>query len=263
MRLPQFADDNLSFNLKTLKMRNTAIDQNKRRKFKSSAGNEKMEKTKTNIPKINAEESVGPISLSEEQPTTPTPASASASLLKPCPLATTPATPLGTIVDMQGSISQTPKPSQMSNTVISSDEMSTEIVSPEESCNSVSGSTDSISIPQIQSQDVENKDYINSMGIRFTPQNDNEQMLPVLVPYGLPCILELFRFLISLCNPLDKQNTDMMTHMGLTLLTVILEVAADSIGKYDSLVSLVKDDLCKNLFSVSILKMILLKYIKQ
>lgn len=72
-----------------------------------------------------------------------------------------------------------------------------------------------------------------------------------LIPYGLPCIRELLRFLISLCNPLDKQNTDAMIHMGLSLLTIALEVSADSIGKYDTLLELVKDDLCRNVFAVS------------
>lgn len=72
-----------------------------------------------------------------------------------------------------------------------------------------------------------------------------------LIPYGMPCIRELLRFLISLCNPLDKQNTDAMIHMGLSLLTIALEVGADSIGKHDTLLEMVKDDLCKNLFAVS------------
>lgn len=73
-----------------------------------------------------------------------------------------------------------------------------------------------------------------------------------LLPYGLPCIQELLRFLITLINPLDKQNTDAMIHMGLNLLTIALEVGADSIGKYDTLLEMVKDGLCRNLFSVSI-----------
>lgn len=67
----------------------------------------------------------------------------------------------------------------------------------------------------------------------------------------MPCIRELLRFLISLCNPLDKQNTDAMIHMGLSLLTIALEVGADSIGKHDILLQMVKDDMCKNLFAVS------------
>lgn len=42
-----------------------------------------------------------------------------------------------------------------------------------------------------------------------------------------------------------------MIHMGLSLLTIALEIGADSIGKYDSLLEMVKDDLCRNLFAVS------------
>ena len=51
-----------------------------------------------------------------------------------------------------------------------------------------------------------------------------------LVPYGLPCVRELFCFLMSLTNPLDRQNTDVMVHMGLSLLTVALEAGADHIS---------------------------------
>lgn len=72
-----------------------------------------------------------------------------------------------------------------------------------------------------------------------------------LVPYGIEFICELFRFLISLCNPTDKQNSEKKLHIGLTLLTVALEVGADSIGQYQTLLTLVKDDLCKNMFCVS------------
>ena len=72
-----------------------------------------------------------------------------------------------------------------------------------------------------------------------------------LVPYGLPCVRELFRFLMSLTNPLDRQNTDVMVHMGLSLLTVALEAGADHISKFNSLLYLIKDDMCKNLFFVS------------
>lgn len=49
---------------------------------------------------------------------------------------------------------------------------------------------------------------------------------------------------------MDKQNTEVMIHVGLTLLTCAFEVGADSIGKYSTLLALVKDDLCRNLFSV-------------
>lgn len=72
-----------------------------------------------------------------------------------------------------------------------------------------------------------------------------------LIPYGLPCVRELFRFLVSLINPLDRHNTDVMIHMGLSLLTVALESGADSIRTFKSLLYLVKDEMCRNLFTVS------------
>lgn len=71
-----------------------------------------------------------------------------------------------------------------------------------------------------------------------------------LVPYGLPCIRELFRFLISLTNPHDRHNSEVMIHMGLQLLTVALESAP--IANYQSLLGLVKEELCRHLFQVSL-----------
>ena len=72
------------------------------------------------------------------------------------------------------------------------------------------------------------------------------------MPYGLPSIRELFRFLISIMNPNDKQNSEEMSHMGIYLLTVALETAADHLPKYASLMSLVKNELCFNLFRVGL-----------
>ena len=73
------------------------------------------------------------------------------------------------------------------------------------------------------------------------------------VPYSLPCVRELLRFLVSLTSPIDGHNTDVMIHMGLSLLTIALESGADHIASFKSLLSLVKDDMCKNLFFVCIL----------
>lgn len=95
-------------------------------------------------------------------------------------------------------------------------------------------------------KDIVNEDYINSVGIRFTNSE-----LETYTPYGIPCIRELFRFLISLCNPLDVQNTDSIIQIALNLLTVVFEVASDNIGNFYSLIALVKDELCRSLFSVS------------
>ncbi|KAK2588991.1 hypothetical protein KPH14_001840 [Odynerus spinipes] len=84
------------------------------------------------------------------------------------------------------------------------------------------------------------EEYVNTQGVRFMP-------LQQLAPYGALCVRELFRFLVSLCSPLDKQNNEIMIHLGLNLLQVALEVAADALSNFQSLLSLAKDDLCRNL----------------
>ncbi|XP_078316966.1 Golgi-specific brefeldin A-resistance guanine nucleotide exchange factor 1-like isoform X2 [Crassostrea virginica] len=91
-------------------------------------------------------------------------------------------------------------------------------------------------------------EIVNQQGVRFTPHHHQREGSGPLLPYGLPCVRELFRFLISLTNPLDRHNTDVMIHMGLSLLTVALESGADHIGRYNSLLYLVKDEMCRHLF---------------
>ncbi|XP_017767139.1 PREDICTED: Golgi-specific brefeldin A-resistance guanine nucleotide exchange factor 1 [Eufriesea mexicana] len=84
------------------------------------------------------------------------------------------------------------------------------------------------------------EEYVNAQGVRFMPHQQ-------LAPYGALCVRELFRFLVSLCCPHDKQNNEVMTHLGLSLLQVALEIAADYLSNFPSLLVLVKDDLCRNL----------------
>ncbi|XP_056018280.1 Golgi-specific brefeldin A-resistance guanine nucleotide exchange factor 1-like isoform X3 [Ostrea edulis] len=91
-------------------------------------------------------------------------------------------------------------------------------------------------------------EIVNPQGVRFTPHHQSKEGSGPLLPYGLPCVRELFRFLISLTNPLDRHNTDVMIHMGLSLLSVALESGADHIGHYNSLLYLVKDEMCRHLF---------------
>ena len=67
-------------------------------------------------------------------------------------------------------------------------------------------------------------------------------------PYALPSIRELFRVLVNLLDPDDRQHTDPMRTMALRVITVALEVAGPSIVKHASLASLVTDDLCRYLF---------------
>jgi brefeldin A-resistance guanine nucleotide exchange factor 1 len=92
-------------------------------------------------------------------------------------------------------------------------------------------------------KELEQEEYVNSQGVRFIP-------LQPCAPYGALCVRELFRFLISLCSPLDKQNSEIMTHLGLSLLQVALEIAVDVLSNFSSLLGLVKDDLCRNLILV-------------
>jgi len=184
----------------------------------------------------------------EEPPQTPQSANlAVPGHLKAPILATTPASPAGNILDMQGKITQTP------TTTASSGEE--EISAPDAPVIQVDSPD---SEPLLDGEagegtstlaEANSSEYINSVGVRFTQQS-TDQDAASLSPYGLPFIQELFRFLIILCNPLDKQNSDSMMHTGLSLLTVAFEVAADNIGKYEGLLELVKDDLCRNLISV-------------
>ncbi|XP_028278428.1 Golgi-specific brefeldin A-resistance guanine nucleotide exchange factor 1 isoform X3 [Parambassis ranga] len=99
---------------------------------------------------------------------------------------------------------------------------------------------------QSDSASVHDMDYVNPRGVRFTQSTQRDGAS--LIPYGLPCLRELFRFLISLTNPHDRHNTDAMMHMGLQLLTVALESA--HIANYQSLLVLVKDELCRHLFQL-------------
>ncbi|KAM4615448.1 Golgi-specific brefeldin A-resistance guanine nucleotide exchange factor 1 [Polymixia lowei] len=99
---------------------------------------------------------------------------------------------------------------------------------------------------QSDSASVHDMDYVNPRGVRFTQSTQRDGAS--LIPYGLPCLRELFRFLISLTNPHDRHNTDAMMHMGLQLLTAALESA--HIATYQSLLGLVKDELCRHLFQL-------------
>ncbi|XP_053163380.1 Golgi-specific brefeldin A-resistance guanine nucleotide exchange factor 1 isoform X7 [Hemicordylus capensis] len=93
---------------------------------------------------------------------------------------------------------------------------------------------------------VHDMDYVNPRGVRFTQCSQKEGT--ALVPYGLPCIRELLRFLISLTNPHDRHNSEVMIHMGLQLLTVALELA--TVANCPSLLGLVKEELCRYLFQL-------------
>ena len=72
-----------------------------------------------------------------------------------------------------------------------------------------------------------------------------------LEPHNSICVHELLRFLALICNPYDPQNTDVMRLISLSLLTIALEVGAETISGHPSLLAVIKDSLCRNLLSVS------------
>ncbi|OBZ90807.1 hypothetical protein A0J61_01144 [Choanephora cucurbitarum] len=69
--------------------------------------------------------------------------------------------------------------------------------------------------------------------------------------YGLPAIRELLRVLISLLNPHEHKHTDSMRLMALSILNVAFEVGGQSIGRFESLRTLVTDDFCKYVFQLA------------
>lgn len=69
-------------------------------------------------------------------------------------------------------------------------------------------------------------------------------------PYSLPSIRELFRVLVDLLDPHDRQHADPMRVMALRIIDVALEVAGPSIAKHPSLASLAEDRLCRHLFQL-------------
>lgn len=69
-------------------------------------------------------------------------------------------------------------------------------------------------------------------------------------PYSLPSIRELFRVLVDLLDPDNRQHNDTMRVMALRIVDVALEVAGPSIASHPSLATLAKDTLCRHLFQL-------------
>lgn len=88
---------------------------------------------------------------------------------------------------------------------------------------------------------------VNGSAAPPSPHDDSEEEVK---PYSLPSIRELFRVLIDLLDPHNRQHTDPMRVMALRIIDVALEVAGPSIAKHVSLAALAKDDLCRYLFQL-------------
>jgi brefeldin A-resistance guanine nucleotide exchange factor 1 len=82
------------------------------------------------------------------------------------------------------------------------------------------------------------------------PATGGPELPAEIKPYSLPSIRELFRVLVDLLDPHDRQHTDTMRVMALRIVDVALEVAGPSIASHPSLANLAKDTLCRHLFQL-------------
>jgi brefeldin A-resistance guanine nucleotide exchange factor 1 len=82
------------------------------------------------------------------------------------------------------------------------------------------------------------------------PPNPEDDLGEEVSPYSLASIRELFRVLIDLLDPENRQHTDPMRVMALRIIDVALEVAGPSIARHPSLASLAQNDLCRHLFQL-------------
>ena len=97
----------------------------------------------------------------------------------------------------------------------------------------------------MDSETAEAKTLDSSQG----PEQKAEEPL-MIKPYSLPSIRELFRVLVDLLQPHNRQHGDALRVMALRIIDVALEVAGPSIAKHPSLATLAKDDLCRYLFQL-------------
>jgi hypothetical protein len=68
------------------------------------------------------------------------------------------------------------------------------------------------------------------------------------MPYELPYVRELLRFLLSLINLLERMNNKAMIHVGLRLPAIAVETGADVIDAVPSLQTPIQYETCRSLF---------------
>ena len=93
-------------------------------------------------------------------------------------------------------------------------------------------------------------EFTNEAGVTFETTADIVDSEGSLIPYGLPAVYELLRFLASLINPYEPSNTEAQINTGISLVTTALEVGVASLAKFPSLLSLVQDSLCRSFISL-------------
>ena len=93
-------------------------------------------------------------------------------------------------------------------------------------------------------------EIINRQGVRFL-QSDLRKDGRV-TPYGLPCVCRVTKYLASCIEYNSKRKlSDKSILIGLRLVTTVMECGSSLLETAPSVLQVVKDDLCKNLFAVS------------
>jgi brefeldin A-resistance guanine nucleotide exchange factor 1 len=90
----------------------------------------------------------------------------------------------------------------------------------------------------------------STLDLPATAANGEPEAPVEIKPYSLPSIRELFRVLVDLLDPHDRQHTDTMRVMALRIVDVALEVAGPSIASHPSLANFAKDTLCRHIFQL-------------
>ncbi|EAU37045.1 conserved hypothetical protein [Aspergillus terreus NIH2624] len=101
-----------------------------------------------------------------------------------------------------------------------------------------------------RSSDEVSSDQMANGSAVAAPPNPQDDLGDEVKPYSLPSIRELFRVLIDLLDPHNRQHTDPMRVMALRIIDVALEVAGPSIARHPSLAALAQNDLCRHLFQL-------------
>jgi brefeldin A-resistance guanine nucleotide exchange factor 1 len=106
--------------------------------------------------------------------------------------------------------------------------------------------------PEKTQEDEENtaNPATSTLDLPATAANGEPEAPVEIRPYSLPSIRELFRVLVDLLDPHDRQHTDTMRVMALRIVDVALEVAGPSIASHPSLANFAKDTLCRHLFQL-------------
>ncbi|KAG9245808.1 hypothetical protein BJ878DRAFT_333626 [Calycina marina] len=105
----------------------------------------------------------------------------------------------------------------------------------------------SLSLDELRNRPSASTSMENGSEVENTPEIPEESSVK---PYSLPAIRELFRVLVDLLDPHDRQHTDMLRVMALRIIDVALVVAGPSIAKHPSLATLAEDRLCRFLFQL-------------